>query len=264
LFSTARLISPAVRRVDGSGTYYAHRLLLSQVEVTALSAPFSIEHGLIKAPTVTGRLMGGDLELRLDTDANQAPARSRIDLTLRGVRLAQMPHSSEPPPFDGVLRLHLHAQGRGDSLHALAASAEGRLTSRVLEGTMRASLAELTGIDWRGLGLTLTRSSRAVTVPCAAADFDIHSGVMQATRLFIDSEPVFISGTGRVLLDAETLELKLQGAPKRLRMLRIQAPILVQGALLKPKFDVGLAESRLRLLDFGTPHSVDCAELPVR
>jgi len=40
----------------------------------------------------------------------------------------------------------------------------------VLQGTIRASLAELTGVDLRGLGLTLTRSSHEVAVPCAAAD----------------------------------------------------------------------------------------------
>ena len=35
---------------------------------------------------------------------------------------------------------------------------------------------------------------------------EIHTGVMVVSRLFIDSEPVFISGDGRVLLDPETLD----------------------------------------------------------
>jgi hypothetical protein len=84
---------------------------------------------------------------------------------------------------------------------------------------------------------------------------------MQPKRFFIDSEPVFITGEGRVLLDPETLDLKLHGEPKRLRILRIKAPVLVQGTLLQPKFSVGVAESGLRLVDRGTPHNADCAEL---
>jgi hypothetical protein len=125
-------------------------------------------------------------------------------------------------------------------------------------------LAELTGVDLRGLGLTLTGSSRDVAVHCAAADFEIHSGVMHSTRLFIDSEPVFISGEGRVLLDSEMVDLKLHGEPKRLRILRIKAPLSVQGTLLQPKFSVDVADSGLRLVDRGTPHNADCAALQPR
>jgi AsmA family protein len=261
LFSDVQLITPATRRVVATGKYSARRLLLSRVEVSELSAPFTIERGLIKAPEVTGHFMGGNFVLHLDADANQTPAQTRIEMTLTGMQLAQMPHKVEPSPYEGSLLLQIHAQGRGDSLHALAARADGNLSAWVLQGTIRASLAELTGVDLRGLGLTLTRSSRDVAVHCAAADFEIHSGVMQPKRFFIDSEPVFITGEGRVLLDPETLDLKLHGEPKRLRILRIKAPVLVQGTLLQPKFSVGVAESGLRLVDRGTPHNADCAEL---
>jgi hypothetical protein len=261
LFSDVQLITPVARRVDVTGKYSARRLLLSRVEVSELSAPFTIERGLVKAPEVTGHFMGGNFVLHLDADANQTPARTRIEMTLTDLQLAQMPHKAEPPPYEGSLLLQIHAQGRGDSLHALAASADGNLSARVLQGTIRASLAELAGVDLRGLGLTLTRSSREVPVHCAAADFEIHTGVMHPTRFFIDSELVFISGEGRVLLDPETLDLKLHGEPKGLRILRLKAPVLVQGTLLQPKFSVDVADSRLRLVDRGTPRNADCAAL---
>ena len=260
LFSDVNLVPPATRRVDATGNYRARRLLLSQTEVTELSAPFTIEHGLIKAPEVTGHFLGGDFVLHLDTDANETPARSRIEMTLTGMQLAQIPHKAQPP-YEGSLLLKIHAQGTGDSLHAFAAGADGNLSAQVMGGSMRASLAELTGVDLRGLGLAATGSSRAVALRCAAAEFEIHSGVMQATRIFIDSEPVFISGDGRMLLDSETVDLKLHGEPKRLRLMRIKAPVLVQGTLLQPKFSIGAADSGLRLVDRGTPHNADCAAL---
>lgn len=261
LFSDLQLITPAARRVDVTGKYTVRRLSLSRLELTDLSAPFTIEHGLIKAPKITGHLLGGNVVLNLDTDANQTPARTHAELKLTGLQLGELPHKAEPPPYEGPLQLQIRAQGRGDSLHALVAGADGTLSARVLQGTMRASLAELTGVDMRGLGLTLTRSSRDVAVHCAAADFDIHSGVMRSTRLFIDSEPVFISGDGSVLLDSEKLDLTLHGEPKGLRILRIKAPLLVQGTLLQPKFSVDAADSGVRLVDRGTPQDADCAAL---
>ena len=103
LFSDVQLVTPATRRVDATGNYSARRLLLSRVEVTELSAPFTIEHGLIKAPEITGHFMGGNFVLHLDSDANQTPARSRIEMTLTDLQLAQMPHKAEPP-YEGSLR----------------------------------------------------------------------------------------------------------------------------------------------------------------
>jgi hypothetical protein len=261
LFSDVQLITPATRRADATGNYSARRLLLARVEVSDLSVPFTIERGLLKAPEVTGQILGGRFVLRIDTDANQRPARSRIEMTLKDLQLAQMPHKAEPPPYEGALLMEIHAHGRGNSLHALAAAADGRLNAQVLRGTLRASLAELAGIDLRGLGLTLTGSRREVPVSCAAADFEIHSGVMHASRLFINSESVFISGDGRVFLDPETLDIKLHGEPKKLRILRVKAPVMVQGTLLQPKFGNDAADSRMRLVDRGTPRNADCTVL---
>ena len=262
LFSDVPLVTPAARRVDATGKYSAHRLLLSRAEVSELSAPFTLDRGLLKAPEITGHFMGGNFVLHLDTDANQSPARTRIEMTLKDLQLVQVPHKTEPPPYEGSLLMQVHAQGRGDSLHALAAGADGNLSVRVLQGTMRASLAELAGVDLRGLGLTLGKSSREVSVPCAAADFEIQTGVMHPTRFFIDSDVVFISGEGRVLLDPETLDLTLHGEPKGVRILRLKAPLLVRGTLLQPKFSVDVADSKLRLVDRGTPRNNDCSSLP--
>jgi AsmA family protein len=259
LFSDVRLVTPAARRLDANGRYNIHRLVLSRVEVADVSAPFTIQHGRIKASPVTGNFMGGRIVLRLDADANQRPASARVEMTFNDLDLAKMPSKSEPPPYDGFLRVQIHAEGRGDSLHALAADANGTLSAQVARGAMRASLAELTGVDLRGLGLVMTGSHREVPVPCAAADFEIHTGVMDVVRFSIDSEIVAISGQGRVLLDPETLDLKLHGEPKGLHLMRLKAPVLVQGTMLQPKFSIDTTEARLQLVDLGARRSAACA-----
>ena len=261
LFADVPLITPATRRVDASGKIRIRRFVLSRVEVTDVSAPFAIERGRITARAIRGHFLGGTVALSVEADANQSPAQTHAEMTLSGLQLAQAPHKGEPPPYEGSLLLRIRAHGGGDSLHALAAGAEGDLSARVSQGMIRASLAELTGVDLRGLGLALARSTRDVPAHCAAADFEIHSGVMHAARFFIDTEPVFISGEGQVLLESETLDLKLHGEPKRLRILRLKAPLLVRGTLLQPTFSVDAAGSGLRWVDRGTPHADDCGGL---
>jgi hypothetical protein len=55
--------------------------------------------------------------------------------------------------------------------------------------------------------------------------------------------------------------MKLHGEPKELRILRVKAPVMVQGTLLQPKFSIDAADSRLRLVDRGTPRNAGCAAL---
>jgi uncharacterized protein involved in outer membrane biogenesis len=264
LFSDAPLITQALRRFDVEAKYTARRLLLSRIEVDDLSAPFTIEQGLVKATQVTGRVLGGKVELRLDADANRSPSLAGLDMSFTDLQLALFPHETEPPPYDGSMAMKLRVTGHGESLHALAASADGTFIARASQGgTLRASLAELMGVNLRGLGLILTRSKQDVPLRCATADFDIHAGVMQATRLFIDTDPVFVRGDGRVRLDTESLDLQLHGEPKSMRILRLKAPVLVQGTLRHPAFSIDVPNAKLKLVDRGSAvDSTDCTAVP--
>ena len=68
-------------------------------EVIELTAPFADHTGL------TGTGGYGHFMLDLDGDATQIPARTRIEMTLTSLQLAQMPHKAELPPYEGSLWL---------------------------------------------------------------------------------------------------------------------------------------------------------------
>jgi len=113
------------------------------------------------------------------------------------------------------------------------------MTFVVPKGEMRESLAELTGIDLsRGLGLILTKNERNTELRCGVANFKATDGDLRATTLLIDTTNVLVTGQGDVNLQSETLDLSLQGKPKKARALRLRTPILVRGTLLQPKIGV--------------------------
>jgi len=104
---------------------------------------------------------------------------------------------------------------------------------------MREALAELTGIDVsRGLGLMLTKNEHRTDVRCGVANFTANDGDLKATTLVIDTTNVLITGQGQIDLNNETLDLSLQGKPKKVRVLRLRTPITVRGTLLQPKIGV--------------------------
>jgi AsmA family protein len=121
-------------------------------------------------------------------------------------------------------------------------------------------LAELSGMDLRGLGLTLAKSQQDTEVRCGAANFEAHDGTLSTDDLLIETDQVRITGEGTAQLDTEALHLALRGHPKETRFLRVKAPVLIGGTLLHPHFGLEQPKS-LQLIDRGSTIVVDCQSL---
>jgi len=146
-------------------------------------------------------------------------------------------------------------------MHEVAASADGTITALLPSGMVRDSLAELTGIDLRGLGLLLTKNKKEVPVRCGVASFAAANGTLTAKNLVLDTEPVLIAGEGFVKLDTETLDLMLRGYPKTARILQLRSPITITGTLKAPKVGIDAHDSKLVLVDPGHAKDADCGSL---
>ena len=107
----------------------------------------------------------------------------------------------------------------------------------------------------------LTKSKKDTAIRCGVADFRAHQGVLTAQTLILDTDPVLITGGGTIELASETLDLELEGHPKELRMLRISAPISVQGPLLHPSFALEKGQRKFKLIDPGHARDADCGAL---
>jgi len=70
------------------------------------------------------------------------------------------------------------------------------------------------------------------------ADFTVSGGTATARTFVIDTTPVLAHGSGTIDLGAETMNLRIDGETKEARLIRLWAPILVQGPLMSPKVDV--------------------------
>jgi hypothetical protein len=111
-------------------------------------------------------------------------------------------------------------------------------------GAIRASFAELTGIDVsRVLGLVLRKDRQETSVRCGVASFQIHHGAAISETLIVDTDPVLITGQGEVHLDAESLDLAIRGRPKSFRLVRLRSPLLVRGTLKHPTIGIDARNS---------------------
>ena len=250
------------RRNKGRVNFRALRVDVGPVPLRGLDAELAMDYGVVAVSSLTADVLGGKLVAHLKVDARTDSPLAAFDLNVADAELGLLPHKeSGPAPLEGPLSIRLALTGRGKSIHLIAAGADGTLTAMLPHGTIRASLAELTGVDLRGLGLLLAKSKQEDEVRCGAANFQARDGTLTAQNLIVDTDPVLISGQGVVNLGTESLDLKLQGHPKGLRFLRLRSPLLVRGTLAHPKFGIDAHESSFVLVDRGRSSDVDCAAL---
>jgi hypothetical protein len=233
---------------------------------TSASASASASPAASVPTAATSPTTSGDPEqkisARIKFDAKTDTPTASVDLRATNIRIAQFLHKDpSQPPLDGLLQGHIDLTGRGRSFHDIASKADGTVTVLLPQGTIRASLAELTGLDFRGLGLMLTKNKEDTPIRCGVASFKAHDGTLTAQTLLIDTDPVLITGGGTIQLDSQALDLELKGHPKELRVLRLSAPFSVQGTFMHPVIGVEKGHRKLELVDPGHAKDADCGAL---
>ena len=262
LLSDASLNPATIRRGDAHVNYHARRVDIGHVPIHAVALVLTIHQGVMVAAPLSADVSGGKLTGRVKLDANSDNPAADVDLTLSNLQLGLLPYKHpDAPPLEGLLQARVVITGHGRSIHQVAATANGKVTAIIPHGSIRASLAELTGIDLRGLRLFLTKNPQEAMIRCGVARFQAHDGNLTANTMIIDTDAMIIEGQGSIHLDSESLELEIQGQPKGLRFLELHTPVLVRGTLAKPSFDIQPRHSALKLIDRGVAKDADCGGL---
>lgn len=262
LLSDAMFNPPTLRRGDADIWYRAKRLQIGRVVLTDLAAKGTLEQGVLTVAPLTAGILAGKLRSHGRLDARTDVPKASADIDISDLQLAEIPRKdkdSSAPPATGLLRVRIAVTGVGKSVHQVAASANGAVAALVRQGTVRDSLAEMTGVDLRGLGLMATKNQKEIPLRCAVAEFEDRDGTLTAKELLADTEPVLITGEGQIHLDTEALNLAISGHPKSMRLFRFRAPVLVKGTLSHPSLDV--QPRNLTLVDTGKAKDADCGAL---
>jgi AsmA family protein len=248
LLPDTALALSGIRRTDARVNFNANAVQAGPVTVHALAAHATIDQGVLVLTALRATFPDGRLNGRLKFDATGTVPKGDLDLRISDLRLSQFDRKGKgEPPFEGVLQARLTVAGHGSSLHELGSSANGTVSAVLPHGAIRASFAELTGIDVsRALGLMLRRDRKETPVRCGVASFSIHDGTLTEQTLVVDTDSVLITGKGTVQLDSEALDLAIRGQPKSWRLVRLRSPVLVRGTLAHPSIGIDARNSVLQ------------------
>jgi uncharacterized protein involved in outer membrane biogenesis len=264
LLSDAALKPDAVRHGEAEVRFQIQRVETSRVPLRQVAGTLSIDHGTLTVSPLAGQVLDGQFNGRWRLDASSDNPSDTLELHFNHLQIGELDHLAKAGPrYDGLLNAEVTITGHGSSAHQIGSSASGHIAIKLLSGTLRAALAEVSGADLRGLGLMLARSHEQAAIRCGAASFEAHDGTLNTNDLLIDTDDVRIGGQGSVQLDSESLHLELRGHPKETRLLRIKSSVLLGGTLLHPHFGLESPKS-LQLIDRGSDQVVDCQALLAR
>lgn len=262
ILSNAMFNPPTLRLGDADIRYRAGQLLVGRVTLSDVAAKGTLNQGVLIVAPLTAVMLAGKLRAHARLDARTDEPKAQVDADITGMQLAQIGSQAQRiPAATGRAEVRLAITGVGRSVHQVASSANGTITATMQQGTARDSLAEMTGVDLRGLGLMVTKSQKEIPLRCAEAQFEARDGILTAKRLFADTQSVLITGSGRIHFDTEALDLAISGHPKSLRLFRFQAPVLLKGTLSNPVVEV--QAHHLKFVDPGTAKDADCATVEV-
>jgi uncharacterized protein involved in outer membrane biogenesis len=262
LLSNATHDPSALRHMDGAVRFRARRVQAARVALETVSVKMTMDRGSLAVTPLSADVLDGKLNVQLKLDARKEIPVVDLDVRITGLQLGQYARKGGgPPAIEGPLGLRVNLTGHGKSVHEAAASAEGTVTATLPSGTVRESLAELTGIDLRGLGLLLTKNEQEVPVRCGVASFQAHDGTLTAKNLLLDTEPVLIAGEGVAHLSTETLDFVLRGYPKSTRFFQLRTPIVIGGTWAHPSVGIQARDSKMVLIDRGKAQDTDCEAL---
>lgn len=260
LLSKAALRPAAFRQNDAAIVLHIDEVELTRLALQNVAAQGALDHGVLTVQSMSARLLGGAVQGHGKLDMNEDPPLASVDIDVTGLELARMRHKEgTPPPIEGDLRARIVLSGRGSSIHQVAATANGIVTAVVPQGIVRDSLAELAGMDLRGMGLLMSKDEHDTALRCAVAIFQDHDGTLTVKDLVADTRPVFITGSGDIRFDTESLDLSLRGEPKSLRLFHWRSPVLIKGTLSHPSID--FHARKLEIVDRGEAKDADCGSL---
>jgi AsmA family protein len=106
----------------------------------------------------------------------------------------------------------------------------------VPQGQIRQSFAELLGVNIARAFLLNDRQQ--TDMRCGVAEFSAKDGLLTLKQFVFDTDVIRVSGQGAINMKTETLDLRVTGDPKQLRLVRVRGPITISGPIGRP--EVGL------------------------
>ena len=236
------------RDMDADVEFTGKRIVHSEkLPFTDLYTHLVLNDGVLSLEPLRFGVAGGKLDAQIRLNGHTEPLEGTAKLTARGFKLKQLFPTFEPMKTSfGELNGDADISGRGNSVAKLLGGANGNLKMLINDGAISRELMELAGLNVGNYVVGKIFGDKEVKINCAAADFDIKTG-LATTRLFVfDTENAIIYIDGTANMATEQLDLTVTPESKGWRLISLRSPLYVRGKFIKPDAGVKAVPLMLR------------------
>ncbi|MHC8289227.1 AsmA family protein [Pseudomonas sp. XS1P51] len=236
------------RDMDADVEFTGKRIVHSEkLPFNDLYTHLVLTDGVLSLEPLRFGVAGGKLDAQIRLNGRTEPLEGRAKLTARGFKLKQLFPTFEPMKTSfGELNGDADIAGRGNSVAKLLGTANGNLKMLINDGAISRELMELAGLNVGNYVVGKIFGDKEVKINCAAADFDIKTG-LATTRLFVfDTESAIIYIDGTANMTTEQLDLTITPESKGWRLISLRSPLYVRGKFIKPDAGVKAVPLLLR------------------
>ncbi|MGF0242157.1 AsmA family protein [Rhodococcus sp. IEGM1300] len=236
------------RDMDADVEFTGKRIVHSEkLPFTDLYTHLVLTDGVLSLEPLRFGVAGGKLDAQIRLNGHTEPLEGQAKLTARGFKLKQLFPTFEPMKTSfGELNGDADISGRGNSVATLLGTANGNLKMLINDGAISRELMELAGLNVGNYVVGKIFGDKEVKINCAAADFDIKTGLASARLFVFDTENAIIYIDGTANMATEQLDLTVTPESKGWRLISLRSPLYVRGKFIKPDAGVKAVPLLLR------------------
>ena len=245
-----------------------------------LVAHLRLENGVLHFDPLDFGVGGGHVVSNVVVDVNPRRPQAHGELNARSVELKRVfPRLASPQGSAGRIggRARFRTEGNSVSQLFAALNAEAAVSMRGGEASTLALV--LTNLDLARATELILKGDETAEITCAVAAFHAKDGIATPDLLVVDSTAEVITGEGSVDFRQERYNLRLKGDSKRVSLLALRGPIVIDGTFKVPVVRPSLGQVVARVgaavglgalapplaivpfIDLGDAKDVDCRSL---
>lgn len=236
------------RDMDADVEFTGKRIVHSErLPFNDLYTHLVLTDGVLSLEPLRFGVAGGKLDAQIRLNGHAEPLEGRAQLTARGFKLKQLFPTFEPMKTSfGELNGDADITGRGNSVAKLLATSNGNLKMLINDGAISRELMELAGLNVGNYVVGKIFGDKEVKINCAAANFDIKTGLATSQLFVFDTENAIIYIDGTANMATEQLDLTISPESKGWRLISLRSPLYVRGKFIKPDAGVKAVPLMLR------------------
>ena len=224
-----------LRAADADVRFRGAKIVTEKLPLENMDAHMKIADGQLELSPLSFSVAGGLLDSRIRMDGRKAPISTQAEIAAKGLHIDQlMPGGSMKQLTAGTIGGRAKLAMSGNSIAQMLGSANGE-AALIMDGGSVSELAlRLSNLDVANSIARLIGGDRQAPIRCMVSNWNATNGVFEIQSMVLDTPKVNLTGTGRVNMKTEALDLRLTAHSKTFSLASLRGPIDIDGTFKQP------------------------------